>query len=46
MKSGAGSNNSDTKQVAGTITANQLVLTYKGMSFTVTIPTITIHNPN
>lgn len=35
----------DTKTSAGTITANTLVLTYDGETYTVAIPTITINNP-
>lgn len=35
----------DEKTPAGTITANQLVLTYNGILYTFTIPTITINNP-
>ena len=45
MDNGAGSNGSDTKTAAGTITASVLVLTYDGKEFSFTIPTITIHNP-
>lgn len=45
MDNGAGSNGSDTKTAAGTITANTLILTYNGVDYSVTIPTITIHNP-
>lgn len=35
----------DEKTPAGTITANQLVLTCNGVEYTFTIPTITINNP-
>ena len=45
MDNGAGSNSSDTKVVAGTITANELILTCEGVDYTFTIPAITIHNP-
>ena len=45
MDNGAGSNGSDTKTVAGTISANTLVMTYNNNEYSFTIPTITIHNP-
>ena len=45
MDNGNGTNGNDTKTAAGTITASALVLTYGDMEFSVTIPTITIHNP-
>ena len=44
MDNGAGENGSDSKTVAGTISANKLVLTFDGNDYTFTIPTITIHN--
>lgn len=38
---------SDTRTIAGTMTANQLVLTDSaGVTYTFTIPTLTINNPN
>jgi hypothetical protein len=36
---------SDEKTAAGTITANTLILTYGSVTYTVTVPTITINNP-
>ncbi|MBQ5327638.1 MAG: hypothetical protein J6J15_00455 [Oscillospiraceae bacterium] len=42
----SGANNSDTKRVAGTITASKLILTFNGKTFEVDVPTITINNPN
>lgn len=45
MDNGGGSNGDDTKTAAGTITASTLILTYDGKEFSVTVPTITIHNP-
>ena len=45
MDNGAGKNNSDTKTVADTITADTLVLTHDGVEYSFNIPTITIHNP-
>lgn len=36
----------DTKTAAGTLTSSTLVLTYDGVNYTVTIPTITINNPD
>ena len=35
----------DKREIAGTITANELVLTYNGVEYKVSIPTITINNP-
>lgn len=45
MDNGAGSNGSDTKTVAGTITADTLVLEYNNVFYNVDIPDITINNP-
>ena len=45
MDNGAGENGSDTKTVAKTIQADTLVMTYNGMEFSFTVPTVTIHNP-
>ena len=39
------SGDDDSKTVAGTITANTLILTYDSVEYTVTVPTITINNP-
>ena len=35
----------DSKTPAGDLSANQLKLTYNGVTYTFTVPTITIHNP-
>ena len=35
----------DSRTIAGTITANTLVMTYNGVEYSFTIPTITINNP-
>lgn len=45
MDNGAGENGSDSKTVAGTITADTLVLSYGGDDYSFTIDTITINNP-
>lgn len=45
MDNGAGQNGSDSKTAAGTISASTLVMTYNGIDYSFSVPTITINNP-